>query len=354
MKQIMRVFLFVPVLLILSVAVFAQGNVITLKQEHVAFVPKTYYIRAITDSLSDSLGIGTMTDDKKQKLMIQGGSGAAFKNFINNITQDKSKQAIVMNIDKIDIDIKKKDSIWVIQIAMSVSFYAEGIFLVKYTSSGHSETDADPKEYAEHFIRQTIEKNLGKFDSWWAENKNRFAVSETVKVNVVVAKTTNNLNWIVYSTRRPLQIRDFAGPVQDTAEEKATTLSGNTFLFTVETQKGQLVVNVTITPYFDKSQSWFKKDGVEDNKNAALLAHEQAHFDITAVKTCELVDAIRKSSFTKDNYISILNQLQKQYDQERNEEQDLYDKETNHSIIVDAQQAWQKRISLKVKALDCY
>ena len=352
MKQIVRVFLFVPVLLMLVVAVFAQGSVITLKQEHVAFVPKTYYISDVTDSIPDSVGIGTIYDGtKKQPVTIEGGVAAAFKKFIDhNITQDKGTQAVVLNVSKMDIDIKKKGASWAVSASMSITFYAGGIKLVQYSGKGSAELDSDPREYAEQFVRQTIEKDMSKFDGYWAEHKNSVAVSEEVKVNVIVAKTINKPNCIVYNTKRQLLISDFTGPIQDDVSELAATYSGIAFSTTGATEKGQLVINVTLTPYFDKTKSWFKEAG----KNPVLLAHEQAHFDITAIKACELAEALRKAAFTKDNYLALFDQLQQQYVGQSNEEQNTYDNETNHGTIPDAQQAWQKRISLKVKALDCY
>ena len=348
-----RISLFFLVVLFVPPSLFAQGvGAIKLKDEKVAYAPKSYYISEVTDSLNDSTGIGTMIDGgKKQKLVLQGGGATVFKKFIEeNVTQDKSKQAVVMNITKVDIDIKKKGTIWVVNAAMSISFYAGGIKLVQYSGKGKAEMESDPGEYAERFMRQTIEQNMTRFDGWWADHKNDIPVSETVKVNVTIAKTINKPNCIVYSTQRSLLISDFAGPAQEDAPELAATYSGIAFSTTGATEKGQLVINVILTPYFDKAKSWFKEAG----KNAVLLAHEQAHFDITAIKACELAEAIKKADFTKDNYLSLFDQLQKKYIGESNDEQNTYDNETRHGTIPDAQQAWQKRIALKVRAVGCY
>lgn len=354
MKYRRYTFLFILVIWAMPLyRVYAQGGrAIQLKQEQVSFTPKSFYINDVTDSIPDSLGIGTVTDaGAKQKLTIKDGTAASLKNFIDhNITQDRSVQAIVLNVVKIDIDVKKKGASWAINAAMSISFYAGNMKLVEYNGKGHAETSSDPAEYAERFIRQTIEQDMSRFDGWWQEHKNEYAVSDVVKVNVTIAKTMNKPDCIVYSIQRPLRIADFGGPVHDDVGELAATYSGTAFSNVTETQKGQLVMNLTITPYFEKKNSWFKEEG----KTSVLLAHEQTHFDITAIKACELAEAIRKTTFTKDNYLSVLEDLRKKYTAASNEEQNTYDNETSHGTIPGKQLEWQKKITQQVKESGCY
>ena len=85
-----------------------------------------------------------------------------------------------------------------------------------------------------------------------------------------------------------------------------------------------------------------------------MLAHEQTHFDITGIKACELVTAIRNATFTQENYVKLLEELQTKNSQEANEEESLYDNETLHGTIPDKQEAWEKKITEKVKTIGCY
>ena len=50
----------------------------------------------------------------------------------------------------------------------------------------------------------------------------------------------------------------------------------------------------------------------------------------------------------------LFDELQKKYFEELNEEQDTYDKETNHSKITDKQVEWQQKIAKQVRAIGCY
>lgn len=128
------------------------------------------------------------------------------------------------------------------------------------------------------------------------------------------------------------------------------TVSGIGVGYASSTKNGQIVLDVTVTPYFNKATSWFKPAG----RNTRVLAHEQTHFDITAIKACELVAAIRKASFTQDNYVKLLEELQMKNAQESNDEEVLYDKETVHGTIADIKAAWEKKITEQVRSIGCY
>jgi len=167
---------------------------------------------------------------------------------------------------------------------------------------------------------------------------------------VAIGRTTDKPNCIVYSLQRPLSIADFTGPAEGQIEELAATYSGIGMGYSSQTQNGQVVLDLKVTPYFDKSQSWFKEEG----KNPRVLAHEQAHFDITAIKACELAETIRNTSFTQENYQQLIQQLQKQNAKDANEEEATYDSETNHGIIEGKQIEWQARLKQKVREMGCY
>ena len=345
-------FLLIISLIGLSRATAQEAKVIQLKPEHISYAPKTYFISNVTDSIPDSAGIGTINDGGAvQIITLQGGTATALKNYVDqNITQDKSQPAVVMNIKELKVEIKKRAAKWTVNVSSTFVFYSGGVKLSQFSGSGQSEISSDPAAYLEKEIRRSVQRNLEDFEKWWVQQKDKFALSDQVKINATIGKTTDNRDFIIYSQQRPLNQRDFKGTVQEDLPEKATTYSGNLFATTSLVQKGQLIFSVVVTPYFDKSQSWYNPV----NSNPYLLAHEQAHFDITAIKTCELVSALRNATFTKENYEDRFKQLTKQYENETTEEQNAYDSETNHGTIPDKPQAWQNKITQHVKASGCY
>ncbi len=329
-----------------------DAKVIQLRQEAATYSPKTYYITDVTDSIPDSAGIGTMTDGgAMQKIILEDGTATAIKNYVDkNIAQDKSQPPIIMNVKDLRVDIKRKGAKWVVGITSTFVFYTGGQKLSQFSSSGQSEITTDPAEYLEKQLRRLIQRNMEDFEKWWVQHKDKFALSDQVKVNVTIGKTTDLKNLIVYDMRKPLQQSDFKGAVREDLPEKATTFSGNLFTTSTVVEKGQLIFTAVVTPYFNKEQSWFNPV----NTNPYLLAHEQAHFDITAIKTCELITALRNAAFTKENYQERFQQLQQQYEAQTAEEQNAYDTETAHGTIPAQQQAWQDKVSQQVKACGCY
>ena len=233
---------------------------------------------------------------------------------------------------------------------MAVTFFAGGIKLVGYYNNGQEQTDTLTDAFIDEFIRRATGECLVKFDQWWSTHKNEYPVSQQVKVNVNIGKTSSVPECIVYNANRPLTVGDFNGHVEIDSNENAVTFSGFDFLEAVSVKEGQLVVNLTITPCFNKSKSWFKVGA----GSKILLAHEQGHFDITAINACELVEQLRHTTFTKDNYKTLIDELGKEYEQKKNDEQNAYDSETNHSKIMDKQLEWQHKISEQLKGLECY
>ncbi len=345
-------FLFAISLIGSSLASAQDIKVIQLKQEAATYAPKTYYIANVTDSIPDSTGIGTINDNGSvQRIALQDGTATALKNYIGqNIAEDKTQPPIVMSLNDLHVDVKKKGAKWTISIASTFAFYSGDVKLSEFSGKGQSEIAGDPGEYLGKEISRLVQRNMADFEKRWVQQKDKFATSENVKIYATTGKTTDNRDFIVYSLQRPLNQHDFKGVVQENLPEKATTFSGNSFTTSSVVQKGQLIFTVVVTPYFDKTQSWFNPV----NTNAYLLAHEQAHFDITAIKTCELVAALSSASFTKENYQERFKQLTQQYEAETTNEQNAYDTETNHGTIPDKQQAWQDKITQQVKASGCY
>src|SRR5439155_19680676 len=118
----------------------------------------------------------------------------------------------------------------------------------------------------------------------------------SVTVKVLMEKTTDDTNFIVYSISRPLQVSDFAAQPDELSLATAITNSGMLVTYDAETKNGYTDVFVHITPYFDKTKSWYRNK----KQNPKTLLHEQKHFDIAALKACELVNTIRNYTFTAD------------------------------------------------------
>ncbi|MCW3124331.1 MAG: hypothetical protein JWQ38_3823 [Flavipsychrobacter sp.] len=348
----MRNMLTFIVLLLATAAGYAQDvKYIQLKQEKVSHVPKTYHFADVVDEREDVTNIGTMKGGGSSAISLSGGVAASLNTFVvNNVKQNKATQPVSLHISKLNFDMKKRGGIWNVDAEVLFTFYVTGKKVIEYSSKGKGQMDSDPAVYIEGFIRQAIGNDVKKFDEWWAENRGNVPTSSEVKVNVHLAKTTDKPNTIIYSLQQPLQISDFMGRVDGKEFELAVTVSGIGVAYSSTIQNSHVTLDIIVTPYFNKATSWFKPEG----RNTRVLAHEQTHFDITAIKACELVAAIRNAPFTQENYAKLLEELQFKNAEESNNEEIRYDNETNHGIITSMQEAWEKKITAQVKATGCY
>jgi Bacterial protein of unknown function (DUF922) len=90
---------------------------------------------------------------------------------------------------------------------------------------------------------------------------------------------------------------------------------------------------------FSKNRSW----GL--HKTDYILEHEQGHFDIAEIFARKLNKAMNEYSFNKRTYQKDLNKMYQDIMKEKEEMQDKYDKETNHSIHKVNQAEWLKKIA---------
>jgi hypothetical protein len=346
----MKRFFFFLIICISTLQATGQKT-IQLKQVRLPYAPKNYCITDVIDDRSDKSSVAKIKGDKTEKADLPGGAGEAIKSYLaKNVAQDRSKQPITLHITKFYFDIKKTGAQWASDAEVTITFYAGDRKLVELSGKGQKTNMNDPLEYVDEFTKKALENDLKNFDNWWQQNKDRVPTATTVKVIANVSKAVSKPDYIPYSTSRPLSIADFQGTPQGYVIELAATLSGIGMESDGQTKNGQMVITLNFTPYFSRSGSWFKNEG----KNPRVLAHEQTHFDITAIKACELVNKIRSMTFTQDNYEAMIQNMMKQNSAAANEEEALFDSETAHGTIREKEEEWEKKVKERIKTVGCY
>ncbi len=140
---------------------------------------------------------------------------------------------------------------------------------------------------------------------------------------------------------------DFKGKPNKSSKNFAATDSGFGFKTGTITKDSCTII---VENNFFKKSSWVKKDK-GSNK---LLAHEQCHFDITEVCTRK---ARKTLSLVKFDFKTIQKTLDEIFKNEHSDwikMQTLYDKETEHSIAIEKQQEWEKKVAKKLNELKNY
>lgn len=143
----------------------------------------------------------------------------------------------------------------------------------------------------------------------------------------------------------PLTWDNFKGAPDNSCDFIAMTYSGIKMKYEYKSRNGRAQAKVLLCPYMDITQSWYKKEGHND----PTLAHEQRHFDITAIVARQFADELKTRQFTVETFQKEMTILHKKYIDKLAKMQAEYDKETDHGIKTEIQAAWDKKLAEAVR-----
>ena len=167
----------------------------------------------------------------------------------------------------------------------------------------------------------------------------------TVFIHDKVAKSSSDT--IYHDPSKRLTWQDFKGVPDLKHFGGAVTASGYAFDADIKMDSKTMYLTIGVYVFYNKKQSW-KKPSINSYYH---LLHEQLHFDITRLGAENFIKQIVNSKFTKDNYNQLLTTVfDKSYD-ENIVMQELYDRETRHSINKPQQLKWNAKIAEEMKKL---
>ena len=149
------------------------------------------------------------------------------------------------------------------------------------------------------------------------------------------------INW---NDEKKLTWADYKGnakPGTDAAASTATYLG-------IEYNFNSQGFGYKITCSFSKTKSW----GL--HKTDYILAHEQGHFDIAEIFARKLNLKMSAYKFNKNSFKTDLKKIYETITSEKEEMQNSYDSETNHSIHKEKQKEWLKKIQKMLAEYDFY
>ncbi|MBL7719957.1 MAG: DUF922 domain-containing protein [Flavipsychrobacter sp.] len=150
---------------------------------------------------------------------------------------------------------------------------------------------------------------------------------------------------------RKIAWSDFTGRPDNTSEHWAYTRYYINYKYSYNNTGA---ITITVTSCFRKDQSWKK---AEKELTAALLLHEQQHFDIGELYARKIRKAFASYTATHKhnaNTTSELNALFEKLMTEAAGYQDQYDSETDHSKNRENQARWNSRVATELAALADY
>lgn len=144
-----------------------------------------------------------------------------------------------------------------------------------------------------------------------------------------------NEEMIDWASNRKLSWTDYKANPSPNSDAAAST----TTLIGIEYKMSNNSFDYSISCKFSLSRSW----GL--HKTDYILSHEQGHFDIAEIYARKLHKAMSEYQFNSRTYQKDLRKIYQDIMKEKEEFQNTYDRETNHSIKKDKQAEWLVRIA---------
>lgn len=324
------------------------ATTIQLKDEAVATSPVNYRIIKVIDDRTEKDNIGKT---KEGLIDLNGGLSSGLEAYLQkSFVWQKEAMPVTMHITRFEIKEKAAGSKRQFDIELGIAYYSGNNKLIEYNGGAYQQSSGERDKYIDKLIRSNINSTIAQFDNWMAQNKSSISATSVVNVKVKLKSSSDKKHLLPYSLARKLYITDFESSPDMESPGAAATMSGIGMTYEGTTLRNITDVNVTLTVYFDKSRSWMKDNG----KNVTILNHEQKHFDITALKACELQRRIEQTTFTPENYKQELTDLLNKVQEEGAEMQNAYDRETDHGTIIDQQEAWNKKIEDLLRRQTCF
>jgi hypothetical protein len=145
-------------------------------------------------------------------------------------------------------------------------------------------------------------------------------------------KSDELMDW---ASSRRLTWSDYKADPNPNSDAAAST----TTLIGIEYKMNNGNFDYSITCKFSLSRSW----GL--HKTEYILAHEQGHFDIAEIFARKLHKAMGEYTFNSRTYQKDLRKIYQDIMKEKEDFQNTYDRETNHSIKKDKQAEWLVKIA---------
>jgi hypothetical protein len=333
---------------------------IPLKPEMLSYAMKNFYILRVKDVRADTnnIGVALVGGQARKNLrlnLVNGVQDALTKFLHEHLQQDTNTSPMELRVTNFKVEPKGRSGLKAENaLTIRLALFQDGINLIEYTGGGNSESTGDATKPIEELIRGTIANILEQLDAWWANNKSFYNAQKTkpgFRVEVSMDEESEDSNFVAYALNRPLTLDDFRGPPQTKGDAVAVTFSMLSVKYaSIQTASNEVIVDVSVLTNFSKSRSWCRME----NRNAETLAHEQRHFDISAIKACELVDTLRHFHFTTGNFTVELFRIQRQKQNELDLLQNQYDQESKHGVGGEAQEKWNRMIKEKLLKSGCY
>lgn len=155
------------------------------------------------------------------------------------------------------------------------------------------------------------------------------------------SQPVQDYDTITWNANERLTWDDFVGEVPQNARAAATTASGITYRFSTTGTRDNMEVDFKVDTYFYPNKSWYQPEICDE----VILSHEQLHFDISELYARKLKKRLNQAKYTRNNVKSKVRAIYRKINEELNDFQNQYDKETNFSRDLERQTIWNEKIA---------
>ncbi len=221
----------------------------------------------------------------------------------------------------------------------------------------HTFTGDDPGQACSYYellqkvksAAQDMGANLAKIDS----RKERSQKQYCDELKVSFYKVDEVYRWekhISWTKERKLVWDDFKGPVPVNAPPRNAAVTSAGIAIETNTITTTTQPKIYIYNSFETATSWVRPD----HQTAAILKHEQTHFDICELYTRKMRERFSHEQITFGNLQQKLSSIYRSIFQEQLDRQQKYEEETQHGIIDDAQDRWTKMIDEELSKTEAW
>ena len=150
---------------------------------------------------------------------------------------------------------------------------------------------------------------------------------------------------VYFDPSRKLVWEDFQGVANLQGQTAAESYSSFWYIGHSRQVKDTAWVYLTLQIFLVKSASWVRPD----SRTAYDLAHEQLHFDITAIAAYHFRDTVIRDPYLPGDYNSRIQYLFLDGFRYMNSLQEAYDRETDHGMDPMQQRKWEEMVTRWLK-----
>jgi len=170
--------------------------------------------------------------------------------------------------------------------------------------------------------------------------------------NFTSIQDDNASDTLIWQPETKLNWDDFLAEAPNRNSFAAFTYTLINMEYSATITEGKVIPSFKIYAAFNRRRSWVKNQ--KEARTPEILAHEQAHFDISEITARRLRKALLTETYSRKSLEQKINSIYQVTVQAGDEMQALYDQESDHGLNKAQQLKWSNRVKNELSELANY